>query len=93
MYPYYKGTKTESGIDVSHYKIEAFEKIVSTVLKAHSLLPMFDLVGWDVTVDTQGNVVIIEFNPNPDVRIEQCVFDTTCLGKSQKEIVKRVYKR
>lgn len=93
VYPYYKGTKTESGIDVSHYKIESFEKIVSTVLNAHSLLPMFDLVGWDVTVDKEGNVVIIEFNPNPDVRIEQCVFDTTCLGKRQKEIVKRVYKR
>lgn len=93
VYPYFKGTVTESGIDVSHYKIDAFEKIVKTVKQAHSLLPMFDLIGWDVTVDQEGNVIIIEFNPNPDVRIEQCVFDTTCLGEIQEEIIRRVYKQ
>lgn len=93
VYPYSIDTKTESGVDVSRYKINDFEKIVSTVKRAHSLLPMFDLVGWDVAVDREGKVIIIEFNPNPDVRIEQLVFDYTCLGDLQEEIVRRVYKR
>lgn len=93
VYPYYQGTMTESGIDVSHYKIENFDKIINTVKIAHSSLPMFDLVGWDVTVNNKDEVVIIEFNPNPDVRIEQCIFDSTCLGEFQEDIIRRVYKR
>ena len=48
VYPYTKTTVTESGIDVSHYKIENFDKIVQTAKKAHSLLPEFDLIGWDI---------------------------------------------
>ena len=91
VYPYLLDTKTESGVDVNHYKILDFEKMVSTVKRAHSLLPMFDLIGWDVTTDEEGNVIIIEFNPNPDVRIEQCVFDTTCYGDLQETIIRKVY--
>ena len=54
VYPYFKGNKTESGIDISHYKIDNFDKIIQTVKKAHSQLPMFDLIGWDVTIDRGG---------------------------------------
>lgn len=92
VYPYFKGNKTESGIDISHYKIDNFDKIIQTVKKAHSQLPMFDLIGWDVTIDRGGVIIIIEFNPNPDMRIEQCVFDHSCLGDLQEEIINRVYK-
>lgn len=93
VYPYLQGTTTESGVDVRNYKIENYEKLIETVKQAHSALPMFDLIGWDVIVDSSDEVVIIEFNPNPDVRIEQCVFDNTCLGEFQEEIVRRVYNR
>lgn len=91
VYPYYKGSSTESGVDIAHYKIQSFDEIIKTVIKAHSLLPMFDLIGWDVTVDRGGKIIIIEFNPNPDMRLEQCVFDASCLGKVQADVIKWVY--
>ena len=92
VYPYTKTTTTESGIDVSHYRIDNFDKIVQTVKAAHSRLPMFDLIGWDVTV-SGGGIFIIEFNPNPDMRLDQCIYDGSCLGDLQEQIVRRVYKR
>lgn len=91
VYPYKCISVTESGVDISHYKIEGFDRIINMMKRAHSQLPMFDLVGWDVTIDTEGKVVIIEFNPNPDMRLEQCIFDYSCLGGYQEEIIKRVY--
>lgn len=91
VYPYKEYSKTESGIPLNGYKINDFEKIVATVIKAHSMLPMFDWIGWDVTVDENGNVIIIEFNPNPDVRIEQCIFKDTCLLHKQEIIINQVY--
>lgn len=54
---------------------------------------MFDLIGWDVAMDKNGNVIIIEFNPNPDVRMEQVIFGTTCLANKQDEVLKQVYQK
>lgn len=90
-YPYKTYSKTESGVELKGYPIEDFDRIVSTCLAAHSRLPMFDLMGWDVTVDKQGNVVIIEYNPNPDIRIEQAIFGDTCLLENQEWVMKQYF--
>lgn len=91
VYPYKRHTHTESGVNLIGYKINGFDIMVDTVLKAHSSLSQFDLIGWDVTMSKDGNVIIIEFNPNPDVRIEQVIFGTTCLKDKQDEVLKQVY--
>lgn len=44
-------------------------------------------------MDKNGNVIIIEFNPNPDVRMEQVIFGTTCLANKQDEVLKQVYQK
>ena len=93
VYPYKTYKYTESGIYLENYCIDNFQNMVDTVLKAHSSLPMFDLIGWDVAMDKNGNVIIIEFNPNPDVRMEQVIFGTTCLVNKQDEVLKQVYQK
>lgn len=90
-YPYKIYDTTESGVKLNGYKIENFDKIVETCIMAHSRLPMFDLMGWDVTIDKKGNVVIIEYNPNPDIRIEQAIFGDTCLLDNQEWVMKQYY--
>ena len=87
VYPYKVFYETEAGVKIDNYKIYGFEKMVKTVVEAHSNLPMFDLIGWDVVIDKDGDVVIIEFNPNPDMKMEQCIFNTSCLLEHQKEVV------
>lgn len=91
--PYKIYTITDNGVSLNGYVINDFDRIVSTALKAHSVIPYFGIIGWDITVDVQGNVIIIEFNPNASMRIEQLVFKHSCFGKCQEEILSMVYKK
>lgn len=89
--PYQKVVATDSGVLLAGYKIEKFDKMVETAIRAHSNIPLFGIIGWDVTMNKNGEVVIIEFNPDPDLRIEQLVFRDTCLLDKQDEILKEVF--
>ncbi len=81
---------TDTGIAIDRYKIEHFKEIITTAVEAHKNLYHFDLIGWDMAMDKNNNVVIIEFNPNPDLRLEQVWFKDSCLGDLQDEILKRL---
>lgn len=89
---YKRYEQSDTGITFKGYKIEHFDEIVDLTQRAHHNLPHFDFVGWDVTVDKDENVVIIEFNPDPDMRLDQLIFLDTCLLGHQKDILKEVYK-
>lgn len=88
--PIHACSHTDTGIKLAGYQIERFDVILSTVLKAHSAIPFFGIIGWDVCVADDGRIVIIEFNPDPDLRMEQLPRDT-CLKDYQDEILEEVY--
>ena len=90
-YPYKSYDTTECGVKLDGYKIDGFDKIVQTCIEAHSRLPMFDLMGWDVAVDKDEQVIIIEYNPNPDIRVEQAIIGDTCLLDNQEWVMKQYY--
>lgn len=56
--------KTDTGVVLEGYQIPSFEKVLDLVRRLHLQLPYFDLVGWDVAVDEDGEPVLIEFNTN-----------------------------
>lgn len=91
--PYKKIEKSDAGIMLSGYKIEHFPEMVETAVKAHSCIPLFGIIGWDICADKNGNVIIIEYNPNPDMRKEQLIFKDTVLLDKQEEILTEIYKR
>lgn len=64
-YTYYTGEKFENhpqGLVFEGFKVPQFEKIISTVKSAAQKLGNFRLVSWDMSVDEQGDVVLIEAN-------------------------------
>lgn len=65
-YAYYlDGRKTEvhpSGFRFQGFKVPAFEKALELVHIAHPLIAHFRLVGWDIAVDENEDVVLIECN-------------------------------
>ncbi len=91
--PYTLHPVSDSGVEFSGYVIQGFSKMIETVLAAHTIMPQFGIMGWDVCMDVEDKVVIIEFNPNPDMRTEQYFLHTTCLGPHQEWILKKVYNR
>jgi hypothetical protein len=84
---------SDSGIIFKGYQIEHFEEIIDVAKRAHTNLPHFDFVGWDITVDENETIVVIEFNPDPDMRLDQLIFLDTCLLEHQKDILSAVYKK
>ena len=47
---------------VEDKQVPYWDKIKETVTRGHLQLHYFDLVGWDITLDEDGNVVCIEYN-------------------------------
>ena len=57
--------RTDTGIVLEGYKLPSYDKAVEMVKRLHLKLPFFDLVGWDVAIQENGEPVLIEFNSNP----------------------------
>ena len=78
--------ETEDGFKFGGLQIPNFEKAVSLVRAAHKRLPHFRFLGWDVTIDEDGEPVIIEYNINgPGVLYYQYA-NGSLFGKYFKEI-------
>ena len=88
---YHRYEQSDTGITFKGYKIQQFEEMVEVVCKAHHNLPHFDFIGWDVTVNNNNEVVVIECNPDPDMRLDQLIFLDNCLLSKQEQIYKVLF--
>ncbi len=57
---------TDTGIRLLGYKIPSYDKTLAMVKDLHYHLPFFNLVGWDICIDEQGEPMMIEWNANSD---------------------------
>ena len=57
--------KQETGVE--HLVIPNYQRVIDTLIAMHKRLPYFDYVGWDVTVDPDGEPLFIEFNLVPAI--------------------------
>ena len=64
--------ETSTGIRFADIKIPEFDKVIETVKSAHKRLAHFKLIGWDMTVDQQGDPVLIEYNTCPGANQISC---------------------
>lgn len=64
--------ESSSGIKFADVNIPKFDKIIETVKFAHKRLAHFKLIGWDMSVDTQGDPVLIEYNTCPGANQISC---------------------
>lgn len=89
---YKRYEQSDTGITFKGYKIQQFDEMVQVVCDAHHNLPHFDLIGWDVTINNKNEVVVIEFNPDPDMRLDQLIFLDNCLLDKKEKIYKVLFK-
>lgn len=92
--PQYKEFKqTDTGVSFKGLRISNFKEVIQTTLRAHSRLPWFGIIGWDITINEKNEVVIIEYNPPCDMRIEQIIFKGSAFGVYHEDIFKQVYNK
>ncbi len=81
--------QTDSGVDLDNYLIPSFPQVLDFVKDLHGRLPYFNLVGWDISVDTNGNPVMIEWNRSTEL---SQVAHGPAFGSYTEEILARVLK-
>lgn len=54
--------QTDSGVVLDNYLIPKFPSVLEFVKNLHERLPYFNLIGWDISVDKNGNPAMIEWN-------------------------------
>ena len=53
---------TDVGTPTDGYQIPCFDRVLEVVKEMHYCLPYFNLIGWDMSVDKNGNPTLIEWN-------------------------------
>lgn len=45
--------------------VPRYQEMIKRCIELHKTLPYFDLIGWDITVDDENEIVLIEYNYAP----------------------------
>ena len=83
-------TKTDTGIVLDGYQLPSYDKATAMVKRLHLKLPFFNIVGWDVAIQEDGEPVLIEFNTNPG--LSQSAF-CSGMGKYTERIIRELWPR
>ncbi len=81
---------TDTGIELKDYQLPSFDKAIEMVKRLHLKLPFFNLVGWDVAIQEDGEPVLIEFNTNPG--LSQSAFGSG-MGVYTERIIRELWPR
>lgn len=80
--------KTDTGIVLDGYQLPSYDKAIEMVKRLHLKLPFFNIVGWDVAIQEDGEPVLIEFNTNPG--LSQSAFKSG-MGKYTERIIRELW--
>lgn len=81
---------TDTGILLEGYQLPSYDKAIEMVKRLHLKLPFFNLVGWDIAIQEDGEPVLIEFNTNPG--LSQSAFKSG-MGKYTERIIRELWPR
>lgn len=62
--PFKTFKKTDTGIEFGKFKIPGFEILKSKAIELHSKLPYAKIIGWDLCINSNNDVELVEINAN-----------------------------
>ena len=81
---------TDSGVVLDGYQIPSYDKAIAFVQDLHKYLPFFNLVGWDVAIQENGEPILIEWNTRPG--LSQSAF-CSGMGDYTERIIRELWPR
>ena len=81
---------TDTGIVLENYQIPSYDKVIEMVKRMHLHLPYFNIIGWDMAIEEDGNPILIEINTNPG--LSQSAFKSG-MGEYTGRIIKELWPR
>ena len=83
----------DTGVEFKGVKIPFFDKLLSSAIKMHTMIPQVGLVYWDFTLETDTNAVLIECNIlNGTVYAIQMTHGVSPFGGKTKEVLSWIKK-
>ena len=84
----------DSHIKFDGYRIEHIPQILECAKKMHSKIPQLGIISWDMTVDEQGNVIVIEANTKgQSMALPQMANGRSLFGDNTEEILRYLNKK
>lgn len=83
-------TITDSGIALDGYQLPSYDKAIAFVKRLHMKLPYFDIIGWDVSIEENGEPILIEYNASPG--LSQSAF-CSGMGENTERIIRELWPR
>lgn len=81
---------TDTGITLDGYQLPSFDKAIDFVKRLHMKLPYFNIIGWDVSIEENGEPILIEYNTNPG--LSQSAF-CSGMGENTERILRELWPR
>lgn len=81
---------TDTGVVLEGYEVPSYGKAVELVKGLHLQLPHFDLIGWDICIDREGEPVLIEWNVWPELSQSA---NGPAFGDYTERILKEIWSR
>jgi len=82
--------KTDTGVILDGYQVPSYDKAIEMVKRLHLKLPYFNIVGWDMAIQENGEPILIEFNTNPG--LSQSAFKSG-MGEYTERIIRELWPR
>lgn len=81
---------TDTGIVLEDYQLPSYNEAIELVKRLHLKLPFFNIVGWDIAIQKDGEPILIEFNTNPG--LSQSAFKSG-MGEYTERIIRELWPR
>lgn len=81
---------TDTGITLDGYQLPSYDKAIEFVKRLHMKLPYFNIIGWDVSIEENGEPILIEYNTNPG--LSQSAF-CSGMGENTERIIRELWPR
>ena len=88
-----KRFESPTGVKFSGMTVPNFDQIKQQIINFHKKIPFANLIGWDITIDTNGNPIVIEVNLDSAVIEAHQVFNGPIFGDRHNEVIEYIEKR
>ncbi len=90
---YSKCYETPTGIPFKGMQVPDWDYIKKTVVEFHQHIPYANLIGWDITIDKNGELIVIEINlDGAEIEAHQ-IFNGPVFGARLDEVRKYIEKK
>ena len=82
-----------TGVEFKGIKVPSFDTLTQQIIDFHKKIPFANLIGWDITLDIEGNPIVVEVNLDKAIIEAHQVFNGPVFGDRLSEVKEYIENR